>query len=129
MTGRLVLDTSAVLAFFHGNDAATEALNQATIVYLPSISVGELYFGVRKCSNPDQEETKINAIIARTEAINVDYDTAKIYASIINQLQSVGKRIPSNDIWIAALTIQHKCCLLARDLHITRVEGLDLISL
>ena len=48
MNTRLVLDTSAVLAYFNGNKAATEAKNCAEVVYLPSVSIGELYFGARK---------------------------------------------------------------------------------
>jgi predicted nucleic acid-binding protein len=48
MNTRLVLDTSAVLAYFNGSTVATEAMNCAEVVYLPSVSVGELYFGARK---------------------------------------------------------------------------------
>ena len=47
---RLVLDTSAVLAYFNGNKAATGSMNCAEVVYLPSVSIGELYFGARKCA-------------------------------------------------------------------------------
>ena len=42
MNTRIVLDTSAVLAYFQGSDVAREAMNQAEVVYLPSVSVGEL---------------------------------------------------------------------------------------
>lgn len=129
MPTKLVLDTSAVLAYFHGSDAARQALNQAEIVYLPAVSVGELFFGARKCSRPAQEEAKIEAIIDRTEALCLDYVTARVYGAVIHQLESEGKRIPLNDIWIAALTMQHGCALLARDAHFARIEGLDLIAL
>lgn len=104
MNTRLVLDTSAVLAYFNGNKAA---MNCAEVVYLPSVSVGELYFGARKCSRPAQEEVKIEAIIDRTEPLDVDYATARVYGAVIHQLESEGKRIPLNDIWIAAMTMQH----------------------
>lgn len=129
MNTNLVLDTSAVLAYFQGNDAARDALNFAEVVYLPAVSVGELYFGARKCSRPAQEEAKIEAIIDRTVALNVDYDTARVYGAVIHQLEVEGKRIPLNDIWIAAVTMQHGCTLLARDSHFTRIEGLDLMPL
>ena len=59
MNTRLVLDTSAVLAYFNGSRVAMEAMNRAKVVYLPSVSIGELYFGARKCSRPTQEEVKI----------------------------------------------------------------------
>ena len=129
MNTRIALDTSAVLAYFQGSDAAREAMNQAEVVYLPSVSVGELFFGARKCSRPAQEEVKIEAIIDRTEAINVNYATARVYGAVIHQLESEGKRIPLNDIWIAAMAMQHGCTLLARDAHFARIEGLNLIAL
>ena len=129
MNTRIALDTSAVLAYFQGSDAAREAMNQAEVVYLPSVSVGELFFGARKCSRPAQEEVKIEAIIDRTEAINVNYATARVYGAVIHQLESEGKRIPLNDIWIAAMAMQHGCTLLARDAHFARIGGLNLIAL
>ena len=129
MNTRIALDTSAVMAYFQGSDAAREAMNQAEVVYLPSVSVGELFFGARKCSRPAQEEVKIEAIIDRTEAINVNYATARVYGAVIHQLESEGKRIPLNDIWIAAMAMQHGCTLLARDAHFARIEGLNLIAL
>ena len=69
MNTKLVLDTSAVLAYFQGCTSATDAMNRAEVVYLPSVSVGELYFGVRKCSRSAQEEVKIEAIIDRTDPL------------------------------------------------------------
>ena len=129
MSTKLVLDTSAVLAFFQGSEPAKDAMNRAEVVYLPSISAGELYFGARRCSRPAQEEAKIEALVNQTQALHIDHGTARIYAAVIHQLESQGKRIPLNDIWIAALTMQHGCSLLARDAHFARIEGLNIIAL
>ncbi len=128
MTTRIVLDTSAVLAFFNGSESIKNTLNNAETVYLPSISVGELYFGACKCSRPAQERKKIDAIIAQTEKLSVDYATAEVYASIIYDLELAGNRIPLNDVWIAALAIQHDCTLLAKDAHFYRIEGLSILE-
>ncbi len=129
MSGNAIADTSAVLAFFNGSKAVTTALNQAETVYLPSIVIGELYFGLQKCSKPDQEEVKIASMIARTEALHVDYETGKVYALVMRQLEMDGNPIPLNDIWIAALSLQHGCRLIARDAHFECIKGIDLLSL
>ncbi|NRA28582.1 MAG: PIN domain-containing protein [Opitutales bacterium] len=71
----------------------------------------------------------MEAIIDRTQAIDVNFATARVYAAVIHQLEAEGKRIPLNDIWIAAMAMQHGCTLLARDAHFTRIEGLKLIAL
>jgi len=41
-----------------------------------------------------------------------------------DQLRKIGKPIPENDIWIAALTLQHNLSLATRDKHFENIEGL-----
>jgi tRNA(fMet)-specific endonuclease VapC len=129
MSGKLILDTSAVLALFCGHRETNETLNQVETVCLPSVVVGELLFGARKCSRPFEEVNKINTIIQKTFPVHIDFLTAEFYADIIHQLETDGKRIPLNDIWIAALAMQYHCPLLAKDHHFTRIRGLELLSL
>ncbi len=51
-------------------------------------------------------------------------DTALNYGQIKNELRSKGKPIPENDVWIAALAIQHGLTLLSRDPHFQNVSNL-----
>ena len=37
-----------------------------------------------------------------------------------------GRPIPENDIWIAALALQHTLVLVSRDAHFREVENLEL---
>ena len=46
-----------------------------------------------------------------------DEQTTHYYASIYRQLRKQGTPIPTNDMWIAALVLQHSLVLLARDAH------------
>ncbi len=58
----------------------------------------------------------------------LDAETARYYADIWHVLRSQGTRIPTNDIWIAALAIQHDLTLDTRDKHFGQVPGLKLVS-
>jgi tRNA(fMet)-specific endonuclease VapC len=43
------------------------------------------------------------------------------YASLFAQLRSQGTPIPTNDIWIAALVLQHDLVLLTGDGHFSKI--------
>ena len=46
-----------------------------------------------------------------------DEQTTHQYATVFRQLRRQGTPIPTNDIWIAALVLQHDLALYARDRH------------
>ena len=54
--------------------------------------------------------------------------TPAIYARIYFDLEQRGTMIPINDIWIAALAIEARLPILARDEHFARVPGLVVIN-
>lgn len=53
-----------------------------------------------------------------------DEDTADHYARLFVQLKRAGKPLPDNDVWIAALCIQHRLALITRDKHFDRIPQL-----
>ena len=56
--------------------------------------------------------------------LDVERETTYQYAKIGLKLKKIGKPIPSNDLWIAALCGQHSLPLLSRDRHLDVVSGL-----
>jgi len=58
---------------------------------------------------------------------DVDSETSEFYSKIVSELKSSGTPIPTNDIWIAALALQHGIKLLTMDNHFKKVPGLFLI--
>ncbi|MEE9372542.1 MAG: PIN domain-containing protein [Saprospiraceae bacterium] len=63
----------------------------------------------------------------KLEVVYPDMYTTDLYSKIFKQLRNKGNPIPSNDIWIAALTIQHSAQLLTYDKHFTFIDGLKLV--
>ncbi|MEK6543655.1 MAG: ATP-dependent Clp protease proteolytic subunit, partial [Elusimicrobiota bacterium] len=57
----------------------------------------------------------------RVRVLYADEQTTHHYARIFAQLRSQATPIPTNDLWIAALTIQHDLLLLSRDAHFNRI--------
>jgi tRNA(fMet)-specific endonuclease VapC len=127
--GNLVADTSAVISLFRGHDKARQSFNAANEVWLPVTALAELYCGLRKCSQPEKERQRVEALRSRVKVVGNDEETARHYAEIFTDLEAKGTPIPSNDVWIAALAMRHGLRLLAKDAHFRRVDGLDLVDL
>ena len=126
--GQAAVDTSAVLLHFRGDNAYTDALADLAEIYLPSIALGELVFGACHSANPVKTRRLLKSFVAGTTVLSVSGETAEYYGRIRHDLATLGKPIPDNDIWIAAICMQHALPLLARDSHFAQVKGLRLIT-
>lgn len=60
----------------------------------------------------------------RVEILFADEQTTHHYARLFYQLRKQGTPIPTNDIWIAALVVQHDLVLCARDHHFEHLPQL-----
>jgi tRNA(fMet)-specific endonuclease VapC len=56
--------------------------------------------------------------------LGCNVDTARWYGRIAAQLKTIGRPIPQNDIWIAAIARQYELTMLTRDKHFENVDGL-----
>ncbi len=126
MSGRFLLDSNIVIALFGGEASVQERLNQADEVFVPSIVLGELYFGGRKSSSVRDNLARIDEFAAGSAVLGCDTDTAREYGLIKDQLRQKGRPIPENDIWIAAIARQHDLTLVTRDDHFREVAELKL---
>jgi tRNA(fMet)-specific endonuclease VapC len=55
------------------------------------------------------------------EILLADEQTTHHYAAVYAQLRRQGTPIPTNDMWIAALALQHDLVLCTRDRHFDRL--------
>jgi len=90
MSGRFLLDTNIVIALFGGEASVQERLNQADEVFVPSIVLGELYFGARKSSSVRDNLARIDEFAASSAVLGCDTDTAREYGLIKDQLRQKG---------------------------------------
>jgi len=100
---RIVLDSSAVILYFRGHDAARELLNQAEEIYLPLIVLGELYLGLERAEHKTRRRRELDELLALANVLHPNLQTAQLYAQFKAKLLAAGTPIPDNDTWIAAL--------------------------
>lgn len=127
--GSLLLDTSVVIDAFRGNDKTYAQIESTSVLYLPAIVVGELHRGLYKSYRPEEGRAKIARLQSISISVNVDAQTGEHFAAIDAALSMKGQQIPDNDVWIAALAIQHGLKLFTRDNHFKRIDNIDLLML
>ena len=101
--GKYLLDTNIVIAMFANEVNIDEEIQNTGRVFLPSMVIGELYYGARNSDRPIENIGKIDRLIKRIPNISCNLETAQWYGIIKNQLRRKGHLIPDNDIWIAAI--------------------------
>ena len=123
MAGRVLLDTNVIIAFFSGENAVSQRFADAE-VFVSSTVLGELYYGARKSAHVAANLARIEQFASSVQVLNCDAATAQLYGNIRDGLRSKGRPIPENDIWIAAVALQHGLPLATRDDHFKEVDGL-----
>ncbi len=129
---KLVLDTNIYSDFAEGVSDVLEMLaTSGELLFIPSVVLGELTYGFMKGSRQEFNERKLREIIRRLdiEIITVDEHVARKYAIIYTYLVKKGKKVPINDVWIAACCMEVGGTLLTRDRHFEVIEQIESIIL
>jgi tRNA(fMet)-specific endonuclease VapC len=128
MNGRYLLDTNVVIALLAGQGAVRENLANASEVFVPSIVIGELCFGARKSARGAENLARIEEFAAANVVLACDTQTARRYGEVKNALRLQGRPLPENDIWIAAVALQHNLILITGDRHFAGIDGLSVLE-
>lgn len=124
----MILDTNALSAFVDGDSAVGDVLRRQDRAAIPVIVLGEFRYGIAASTYRARYERWLDAHLAAFDFLAVEVDTAVAYAAIRVVLKKSGRPIPANDLWIAALAIQHRLPVLSRDIHFDAVPGLQRLS-
>jgi len=124
MNGNYLLDTNIIAALFRKDSAVSERLEAAPNVLVPSIAVGELYYGARKSNRVRENLNQVDDFVSQNELLACNLETARIYGGIKNLLRQKGRMLPENDVWIAAIALGNGLTLVTRDVHFREIDGL-----
>ena len=124
-TRRYLLDTNILIALLAGDRTVVRAIRAADAVFLPSVALGELYYGARKSERAAHNLERVSELAASADVLPCDATTAEGYGALKADLRARGTPIPENDLWVAAMAHQHELTLATRDGHFALVEGLN----
>lgn len=116
---RVALDTSRYVDLCNTVDETTELLEEAEAIILPFVVLGELRAGFVLGRRQTENDRILRRFLLKdgVRVLFADEQTIHHYASIYRQLRKQGTPIPTNDMWVAALVLQHNLVLHARDKH------------
>ena len=127
-SGRYLLDTNILIALLAGESSVTTAVGGATAVFVPSIALGELYYGAEKSGRPQENVRIVERLSASAAVLACGAETARRYGMLKARLRSRGTPLPENDIWLAALALEHDIALATRDAHFAEVPEITTVS-
>lgn len=119
----MILDTNALSAAADGDAALTAVLSRADQMAIPAIVLGEYRYGIALSRHRASYERWLEGLLQDCIVLDISEPTTHHYAHISVELKRLGKPIPTNDLWIAALCRQHSLPLLSRDRHFDSVQG------
>lgn len=124
MAGNHLLDTNIVMALTRNEPAIEQRIRGSSSIYYASIVLGELYHGAYNSDRSERNIRQIDNLALGNTVLSCDTETARIYGRLKSAQRAKGRPIPENDLWIAALAVQHSLTLVTRDAHFDNIDSL-----
>jgi len=123
---RVALDTNRLTDLFKGDVALAEWLGTCDEVWIPLFVLAEIKAGFYGGTEQHRNEILLhNLLVKSTVAVLMPgRGTAEHYARLFVQLKRAGTPVPDNDLWIAALALEHDLLLVTRDRHFRSIPQL-----
>jgi len=122
----IAIDTNAYTAFKRGESAIVSVLQHAPVIIVCATVLGELLGGFAAGQRQSANRSELTKFLSvpRVKVVASTAATADLYALLYGALRVKGKPIPTNDLWIAASSLEHGAALLTLDTHFQNIDGL-----
>jgi tRNA(fMet)-specific endonuclease VapC len=123
---KVLLDTNRLSDALAQVDEVIDFLETAEEIHVPVIALGEIRAGFLRGARAAKNEARLQWFLSQkgVTALGIDAPVSHRYAEIHRALRRLGHPIPTNDLWLAALTVEHSLTLYTRDSHFAHVPGL-----
>lgn len=127
---KYLLDTNICIYIIKNKyERSSEWIKAAGIenVFISSITVAELEFGITKSSKFEQNQTALYKFLSGYEIIDFDLAASKSYGKIRADLESKGKPIGPMDMLIGAVALSRGMTIATNNAkEFIRIEGLEI---
>ena len=123
---KILLDTNAYVGFKRNITNLVEIIVGAEWILFSPVVLGELMFGFRNGTKFKENMKGLDEFLQHdvVEVVQIGKTTSDRYSRIAAKLKRKGTPIPSNDIWIAAQTMEYGAELITADRHFNKIDGL-----
>ena len=126
----ICIDTNAYSALKRGNTKVLQILENSSKIIVSTVVIGELLAGFNIGSKYQENITELKKFLNQhgVELKAPNFEIAERYGKTVYDLRQKGKPIPTNDIWIAATSLETGSKLLSNDSHFNQIQGLQIYS-
>ena len=128
---RILLDTNRLTDALRRERSVAAVVEEAAEIWVPFVALAEIkagFLGGDPRRRAQNESLLLRFLRLRSvEVLYADRETTEVYARLFLQLRQAGTPIPTNDLWIASLAIQHELALITRDAHFAKVPQVALL--
>ena len=127
---RILIDSNRFIDFCAGEEAVVDVFEQAALLVVPFIVLAEIRVGAHSIKRGNVQ-VRLLAELLQQSGVRVAHSTdttAHHYATLYARLKKAGTPIPTNDIWIAALAMEHSLMLYSRDAHFDRFPDIPRVG-
>jgi tRNA(fMet)-specific endonuclease VapC len=123
---RVALDTNRLTDLLRGDSALAERLGGCEEVWIPLIVLAEIKAGFYGGDQQHRNQGLLQKVLSKSTVgvLLPGRETAEQYARLFVQLKRAGTPVPDNDLWIAAMALEHDLLLITRDRHFARIPQL-----
>ena len=116
---RILIDSNRFIDFCAGEMKVVDAFEQAALVVVPFLVLAEIRVGAHSIKRGDAQVRILGELLQQpgVRVVHSSDSTTHHYAALYARLRKAGTPIPTNDLWIAALAIEHSLVLYSRDAH------------
>ena len=108
-----------------GDQTVAEKIRECDEIFTSVVVIGELLYGALHSANSEANLRVVADFASSITALPTDRRTAEAYARMKQGLRAKGRPIPDNDLWVAAVAVQHGLSLVARDTHFDHIDELQ----
>jgi predicted nucleic acid-binding protein len=124
----LILDTNALSAFIDGDPDVGAILSEQHRAAIPVIVLGEFRYGILGSRHRKTYELWLDNHLEHFDLLAITAETTVPYGQLRASLKRLGRPIPANDVWIAALSVQYRLPILSRDEHFDALQSVRRIG-
>ena len=116
---RIALDATRYVDLGKGEEETVKLVSTAEEVSVPFVVVAELRAAFALGKRTVENERFLRRFLLKpgVSVLYPDEETTQHYAAAYRQLRAQQTPIPMNDLWVAALVLQHNLRLHDRDKH------------
>lgn len=103
----------------------SELLQRGEQLQIAIVTLAELHVGIAKCARPENEKTRLEALVEQFAVLGIFRSTAEIYGAVVGGLEKAGLTIDAMDALIGCVALDHADFVVSHNIkHFIRIPGL-----